>query len=518
MNTLKEFSSEAARRYLQTAVFVDDRIYHQVSGMPVDPVVLPRSRKPTYMASQDDSEPPQGGGDAGLEDESQSYHPKNLVSSFARQGIVCALYEPQPGFSTDPDSEIFKLCERPDIVVLDWDFSGDRGQKSLDLIVSLVRQSQQALPHHTRLLAIYTADTSLVAVANQISDRLTHDGFSVDPINSQYRMRSGAIRVVVLGKAITRFGEEEFTVNESDLADRLISEFAEMHLGILPSYVLHGLAAIRRNSKRILDKFNDGLDGAFLLHRALLKDSEEAFEQLPELLGDELRAIAEDASFTPLEIQAIVADALAGPAIRADDKSLIASCGTESKMKKVVNRLPSGTPAAIPDGHKHLAVLFGSRTQYSVVSRVLSYGSIIRFRERGNTGAWSYAICLIPVCDSLRLDPSKKARFPFWTLQQGTQSGGKGMILQTDGEFIELTAKGKASEMLWMEEFDVDGEAKVVKAKYEGTVFAFSGSVREIEWVGQLKPLHAQRIAHDVAQGLSRVGLLEAEWLRISCG
>jgi hypothetical protein len=39
----------------------------------------------------------------------------------------------------------------------------------------------------------------------------------------------------------------------------------------------------------------------------------------------------------------------------------------------------------------------------------------------------------------------------------------------------------------------------------------------EIEWVGQLKPLHAQRIAHDIALGLSRVGLLEAEWLRLLC-
>jgi hypothetical protein len=69
-----------------------------------------------------------------------------------------------------------------------------------------------------------------------------------------------------------------------------------MHAGILPSFALHGLASLRRNSKRILDKFHGDMDGAFLLHRAALieTDGEAAFDQLPELLAEEALAVMID--------------------------------------------------------------------------------------------------------------------------------------------------------------------------------------------------------------------------------
>jgi len=48
-----------------------------------------------------------------------------------------------------------------------------------------------------------------------------------------------------------------------------------------------------------------------LLHRALSKESEEAFDQLPELLADELQAVLEDAHLTPDVIADIANDAIA---------------------------------------------------------------------------------------------------------------------------------------------------------------------------------------------------------------
>jgi len=71
--------------------------------------------------------------------------------------------------------------------------------------------------------------------------------------------------------------------------------------------------------------------------------------------------------------------------------------------------------------------------------------------------------------------------------------------------------------MLWLEEFTVDPETRTVRAVREKDSFTFSGPASEIQWVGQLKPLHAQRIATDIGDHLSRVGLDEAEWLRALC-
>jgi hypothetical protein len=42
MSALKKFSQQAARRYLQSAVFIDDHIFDQKTGRPELPVeVLP---------------------------------------------------------------------------------------------------------------------------------------------------------------------------------------------------------------------------------------------------------------------------------------------------------------------------------------------------------------------------------------------------------------------------------------------------------------------------------------------
>ena len=72
--------------------------------------------------------------------------------------------------------------------------------------------------------------------------------------------------------------------------------------------------------------------------------------------------------------------------------------------------------------------------------------------------------------------------------------------------------------MLWIASFTVDPASKTVIAKKENGSFKFQSSDRRIEWIGQLKPLHAHRIAHDITEGLSRVGVCEAEWLRVLCG
>ena len=150
MSALEKFSQQAARRYLQSAVFVDDHIFDQKTGMPTLPVEAPPQRKRIFRGSG--VEPAVDAGAAAPGDgvsSEQPYHPKDLVSSFAREGITCALYEPPEGFSTAADSEIFKLCEGPDIIILDWDFSGDNGTKALDLIAALVVQSSQEFPHHS---------------------------------------------------------------------------------------------------------------------------------------------------------------------------------------------------------------------------------------------------------------------------------------------------------------------------------------------------------------------------------
>jgi hypothetical protein len=571
--TLQEFALEAARRYLQSVVFVDDKIFEEPTGMAAAVVDdLPAQRKKIYQSEEPAAEP-EGTVDspeAEVEQEKASYRPKDLVSSFAKERIICALYEPPEDFEVNPGSEIFKLCERPDIIILDWDLSGDEGRRTLDLIAALVKQSEQEFPHHTRLLAIYTIDPSLEGVANQISDRLIEEGLKAEPDRSSFRIQSGATRIIVFGKDLKRIGEEQdFSVKEEELASRLIAEFAEMNAGILPAYALHGMAAIRRNSKRILDRFHGDLNGAFLLHRAFSKGSEEAFDQLPELLADELESVLNDQRLQQTTITDITQDAVHGlkmgdakhhwtnfsgkPINSTGYEAIIKDLlldgdinrGTYKTVKQIVGMPEEGfrgiDPGLMEDlihlvdadntnANERLATLFDTRTQYDEIARELFYGTIIRYQALPLDGSWIYSFCLMPVCDCIRLDQTSQCRagkaieFPFWQLRedvfQASDAARRGIALRMpDGSYKLFTSGGKSRDRLWVQGFHADPTTGTVRAiKDENGRFIFKSDEQiEVEWIAQVKPLHAQRIAHDVGQSLSRVGLIEAEWLRLLC-
>jgi len=322
---------------------------------------------------------------------------------------------------------------------------------------------------------------------------------------------------------VSRFGEEEvsFTIKESSLAAKLIEEFVEMNSGILPSYALHGLAAIRRNSKRILDRFHGDLDGAFLLHREFVSTSEEAFDQLPELLAEEIRAVVEDESLSPSLAKRIATAAVASDHVSTKDKELVAQLQAKTNSRKVAEKLHEA--GEVPNGHLRLAALFSSRTQYSSASRKLGFGTVVQYRPKYSKKRthWQYAICLVPTCDSLRLKTTQPAQFPFWTVELETYNGTSrrnGMVLALDnGLCISLSASGKAGEKLWTDLFTIDKRTKTVIAVRAKGAYKYAGTQRTIEWLGQLKPLHAHRIAHEITGALSRVGVSEAEWLRLLC-
>lgn len=301
MSALQEFALRAARQYLQSIVFVDDEIY-QANGHPREPIKElpalkgPFGQKPVIEGAEDSTA-----------EAAAPYHPKQLVESFAKEGMVCALYEPAEGFKSDRDSELFKLCERADVVILDWDLFGEDGNNILPLIVDLTSESQSQVPHHVRLCIIYTLKPDLEKVANRVFEALSATKQKCS-VQDQCKIDAGTTRIVVLGKpgAVTR--QDEFKnreVKETDLAQRVIQEFAEMNSGVLSAYALHGLSSIRLNTRRVLDKFHREMDGAFFVHRALVISSEDAFDQLPELLAEEVLAVIQDQQLDASQLAAL---------------------------------------------------------------------------------------------------------------------------------------------------------------------------------------------------------------------
>lgn len=578
MSPLDAFVIDSTKKYLQSVVFVDDKIYKEQWPKGIgaanfgsfsalksqfhdgETEEIPFSgKREAEAASTTPSDEAKSPGDANGSKAPNDFHPRDIMESFAHHGIACALYEPKEGFKKDPESDLFRICEKADIIILDWDLHNDDGDGVSDLLTGLIKKSEQDLPHHVRLCTLYTDKPSLFPIMNLLFQKLEGHGCPIHIVEGKLQLRSGATQISIFGKPHSAGRppqDEPYEVVESDLADRVISEFACLHHGLLPAVTLHGLAAIRKNTKRLLDRFEAKLDGAFLLHRILVRNDREAFEELPHLLSDEILAILED-----LRIDTATLNTLADAAIdqlplapnwnkwtnnegkplpnqqeifrnflRNGEHQLreeLAGCRQSSELgdkgfrgvkpkilKQFSEIVDTGTDACT----EKLAALFCNRTHYNTDERRLSFGTVVRHKKQDKE-QWEYSVCLMPICDSQRLPLSSK--FPFWILKEDAKSGNnvkRNGIVIIDPENIThcLAAGGKIRQMLWLQAFEQD-PGGVVIAKGDGSKFQFKTSDMIIEWVAELKPLHAQRIAAFMGSEISRVGLVESEWLRLFC-
>lgn len=195
-----------------------------------------------------------------------------------------------------------------------------------------------------------------------------------------------------------------------------------------------------------------------------------------------------------------------------------------SKDEVPVGLLHSAMGCDQSKAEKSLAALFNVRTRYLKMKHpILSFGTIVRYSQKdGEEEKMSYALCLMPICDSIRLKhgDEKRTSFPFWTLSCSVRKdvNGRGIVVLTkEGSYLDLMASGKPRDMLWLDKFKPDSTGTVIATK-DGESYLFQGETHHLEWVAQLKPAHAQRIAHDIGQTFSRVGVVEAEWLRLLTG
>ncbi len=559
-----KFILESAEQYLHTVVLIDDRIYESKTGNVPAPLTKPQTKlrkaalKSAMPASNKKSERIEESRDSDKPDE-VSFH--DVQNSFAKKRIICSLYQPKKEASFSLRSEVYSLCSAADVVVVDWDLHGNPGVKATELVVNLIEQSRQEVPHQLRLILIYTMDLNLGSVSNNIyeslASRIGEQSISVEKGSKGLVLMTDNSRVVVLGKrpntSLPQYSG--FFVPEKELAQRTISEFSRLASGLLQAIVLRGVANLRKNNCRILMRFHRDLDAPFLAHRALLLP-DEAFGQIIPLLTDELRAVIEDTVGeyplgTGSTVERIVtdwcvthwkpgsspqlnvgdgADALEfvkdvfcnGPAMKKDyskvQKSdvpgLVEKKGNkhprwnEKKGVKVAEYLTGDSNRGFC--HEMLSSLMSQRIAYENTRRALHLGVILRqVKESGR-----YMLCLQPVCDSVRIDGEART-FIFCFLD--VPVAGKPFthaVVDLKRNPIQLAYKPRVSNC-YVTNFTTGADAVCPTKDNQGRFIFEDEGKNKYEWIAELKTEHAQRAAEEFGRTLSRVGLTESEWLRL---
>ena len=515
----QERSRELARRFLQTAVVVDDEAYmaSERDNEPRGKLVEPggRGRKqPEQSSGQSDEghggSNPQHSLDAG-----------SIIDSFSQLGVICSVIKP-----TDSALEAMR---KADIVVLDW-FLKDRGyQYTLELLEKLLAGASDR--NSLRLVAIYTGEPKLGEVCQCVFNKLSEASLKPEKNKAETTILYQHGRVVIYAKSGVKPKDQNRSVAEQDLPGKLIEDFAVMTRGLLPRIALTSLTAIRESEHKVLDQFSARLDPAFLAHKACLPNPGDAERQIVNHIAEELRglmdnAAAETSSEDVDAVESWIKDkaenfTFDNRKFTAEQTVILANkglqkAGLKDKYFKFLSAGFSGSNTI--DLDKELAWIMSFRTVYNAPLPTLWLGSVVT--ELSDEGC-QHLICMRPRCDCVRLDGGKEIAFfllPLVELEKQVKlrKGNEQIVARLDDGFERLGIEFDSSSWVHRKFRTSTGNDAIFAVKLKSdSDFKFTDTRNiEYKWRGELKAEYAQRIAQKFAESLSRVAIDESEWLR----
>ena len=569
-------SQAIARSFLQTVVVVDDHPHYLNNGASPKPE---RLREPEsvmeaiggWKGSPAQSVPIPGDTSAPLDSnalaagetqdtgtstgrETEPEHEidsRTLVDGLADLGLVCGLLVPA---TDDPDvpAKAVRAAHRADVVVLDWHLLGDRGETALGILEQIVTGDVDG---RLRVIAIYTGQATILPIVDEVRKRLDQTlsnlsrRYELVPVDD-FTVQAGPIRVSVFAKPnalIHRSNEALWhrMVSEDQLPERLIAEFAAMTGGLVSNVALKSLCVLRERTYELLGRLHSRLDAPFLAHRALLDTPDDADDQIASVVASEIAELIYAASAGEMAGKTAIQEWIAGHSDREWRLGSRPSKGSKLTVEEVLDLVLNGasksravknikkphlslTPLFCPDdGADALDFEFARLTSMSDwrskdgVSRernvpFLSLGTVLqRIGAQPAGDDETYWLCVQPRCDSVRLP--ERRRFPLIPLLKVDDSRAFRVVaINQAGMDVRLCPELKPYELnnMWFAAGTGNGPIFATRRDHD---FLFSSlEDGDYLWLGDLKHEQAQRIAHEFASQMSRVGLEESEWLRRS--
>ncbi|WP_196771908.1 response regulator receiver domain [Flavobacterium columnare] len=536
-NPFFEKSREIANNFLQSIVFIDDKAY---SGVTED-------------------------------DPNHDFDAQKVSMAFAKEKKVCGVYQPK----TKEDIENFKsIIKKADVVILDWkiilsendiedleedDVDDDpRGVYTLDILRNITQDNTQN-NESLKLIIVYTGETDLIGITNQIFKEL--QAIKSDLSEKSCEVSSDNIKILIRGKSSVDDDEIDNKFNHiqglndkiikyKDLPNFVLDEFTLMTSGLLSNFALLSLIILRQNSSKLLALFSKKMDSAYLSHKILLTNQDDAESLLIELFGDSIIDLlfyhkiggyldkelindwideniidekfdVADKSFT--RTKKMIIGLLESNEIDINKRILNSFEGNGNLTNKQKESfIINSTRLFLSNEHQNnstkINLEFAKLTHHKSlflpnnVEPKLTLGTIIKSNKKE-----VYYICIQQKCDSVRLKINEERKFLFLPFTSTTDD--KFDILTHDEVKLKQEKKSFSIRTIIFICNNYDGVIKGVKNDSEKYIFNqkyTSEADEQFEWVLDLKDLHSQRIVAEYSSNLSRVGLDESEFLRRS--
>ena len=511
-DTFAKHCRELARRFLQTAVVVDDQAFFGDDIPNVGDVVAP-TRGTSKLVEEKPPAPASGG---------HRLDTESIIDTFATLGVICGVI--------GPGDTAMGAISQADIVVLDWQLKIGDPDYTLELLKTILVADQDR--NALRLVAFYTGEAELATIQARIVDALSEVGLDPQVLGTG-SVEYGHGRVVLYVKPNVNVARDlqERRVAENQLPHRLVEDFSGMTTGLLPGVALVSLTAVRECAHMVLDRFCSRLDPAFLAHRTCLSNPDDAEQQIVNHVAEELRGLMDNAvaDRSPAGDNAIapwIVSRAGDPPGHFEFGSKSLTCEQTIELAKdglTKSSLSNGDFKYLTKGFaghdadgldEELAWIMSSRTVFNAPPPTLWLGTVIARRATDNqNGERGHLICLRPKCDSVRLKDSTS--FAFLPLVEPRKRQEQ-LIVKVANEYRRLGIAFDASGWV-VHAFKPSSERGAVVAQMadpsDGFFFTDVDGNR-YDWQGELKAEFVQRIARVFADNLSRPAVDESEWLR----
>ncbi|HDS1818078.1 TPA: hypothetical protein QEM96_002734 [Pseudomonas putida] len=547
-----EHSLSAVKKFLKNAVVIDNQPYVKDSKPNiVHELQLPDDGMSAVSSMESLGEELNTPDD----DVAHRLDVRKISDSFAENGIACAFVLPDDS-DTDETSvlrRVLNAAKISDIVVIDWYLQGSSPVLTMKLLAAIAAQDASE-SGRMRMICVYTGQPLSEGIFLDVKKALSDGGISLtDAADVQFCAKGNNCLVTVLNKV------DVPPVNLPEAVTRLFTRLAN---GLVPSFALAAVGAIRKNTHHMVTRFGGVLDSAYIANRLITNPPGDVAELMRELLVAEcdnalgLDRVADDylenesvakwlnfkqESFTVpqykigkgdskqvVNVDRNVIDGLLNFGIRdrdftVDGKTFIDF--PEYQRNKIAVALSGGVEAATNAENEFSRLVVFRREAFGHSNLVsdanwkpsLTTGTVLRLQQEGRT---RYLMCLTPACDALRI---KEPR-PFVFLEGLASNQPYNLVIKDlDGSSIGLYFD-KKHPLISTFHFAPDEETQRVRAveeKIEGEASRYSfksmpGDSLSFSWLGEIRYGRAVSEMAGLASNWMRIGIIDSEYLRLA--
>ena len=530
-DTWQQHVNSAVLKFLKTAVVIDNQPYVDSSAASLlEPSLDSGLSDDVEVLTYPDVE--------GSSQDIHNLNIRNITDAFINEGIACAFVLPDDNAEDDPANirRALNASKVSDLMVIDWYLKDTDSSLTLRILEQVARSDSEE-KGRLRLVCVYTGQPLNDQIFNDVLTSFRNGGIELQPSDcGNYCASAQNTLLVLLNKSET---------SVIDLPRELIKYFARLADGLVPSFALAAVGAVRKNVHHFVTRFSRTLDSAYIANRLLTNPPGDVTELMRELLVAEfdnaigIEKVADEyLDVSPIQnwihknatvistqdngahpinsefLLKLLDSCLEDKGFKDSDGQLIR---LDDKKRERVSIAIAGTQDASRSSQDEFSrlVLF-KREAYSLSGAnldagwrpSLTTGSLLR----GSNG--KYYVCFTPACDTLRLT----APSSFVFLEAAIAQEKYNVILKdVEGNNLSLRFDRKRpnlSTFVFLPDITQRVRAQPVPGHHT-FVFNTEDQSERFTWLGELRYGRATSEMAQIVSNWMRIGINDSEYLRL---